>query len=177
MPRFSAPRPATAPALLAVALLAVLAGCDAPPGLNESTLGPSPSPTGLPTGGTAALPPGGSPTLPPGPTPAGQSGQAAAPCTAGPSAKQLLTFLRGSHGLLPQGVTATVRTGPLCADGWQYSQVDVTGHESLQVVTRGEPGALTLVTAGTDVCTIAVRVTAPEGVRRLACDGPQGGAA
>lgn len=64
-----------------------------------------------------------------------------------------------------------VVSGPLCAADWQYTVLDVTGHEQLQVVTRGSGGAPRLVTAGTDVCTVEVRAAGPPGIRNLACEG------
>ena len=59
---------------------------------------------------------------------------------------------------------------PQCAGTWQYSVVTVTGRDPLAVVTRGAPTALTLVTAGTNVCTIPVRTSAPPGIRKVACE-------
>jgi hypothetical protein len=76
--------------------------------------------------------------------------------------------------MLPRDVRVTVRTGPLCAGDWQYTVLAVTGHEELQVVTRGKPTELELVTAGTDVCGVEVRAAAPPGIRTLACDGTPG---
>ncbi|MBM0278810.1 hypothetical protein JM949_27680 [Micromonospora sp. STR1s_6] len=84
-----------------------------------------------------------------------------------------MRLLHGRAGVLPANVRVRVRTGPLCAGEWQFTVLEVTGHEELQVVTRGEPSAPALVTAGTDVCTIEVRATGPAGIRTLACDaGP-----
>jgi hypothetical protein len=62
----------------------------------------------------------------------------------------------------------TVDTGPLCAGTWQYTVVLVPNREPLAVVTRGRPGALELVTAGTNVCSIPVRTEAPIGIRTAA---------
>jgi hypothetical protein len=43
--------------------------------------------------------------------------------------------------------------------------------EPIDVVTRGAPNALTLVTAGTNPCTARVRAEAPQGIRSaLRCD-------
>ena len=71
--------------------------------------------------------------------------------------------------VLPGNVSVRAVDGPLCADGWQYTVLAVSGHEELQAVSRGEPGALRLVTAGTDVCSIQVKAVAPTGIRMLAC--------
>ena len=44
---------------------------------------------------------------------------------------------------------------------WQYTVLNVANSEPLQVITKGSPSALTVVTAGTDPCTIEVTATAP----------------
>jgi hypothetical protein len=90
----------------------------------------------------------------------------AAPCAGRPSGDQVVSVLR-RVGLLTAGVYATVRTGPLCSGSWQYTVIAVVGREPLQVVTKGTPGSLSLVTAGTDVCTVDVRAAAPAGIRSL----------
>ncbi|SCG48379.1 hypothetical protein [Micromonospora halophytica] len=177
---------------LAVAgtLLAVLplAGCGAPPAGGAAVPATSPGVGGPPTLGalpggvpTAVAPvtaapgfppavtsPPTTPLTPPGPTPAA----VATACAGRPSADRVVGLLRGR--VLPADVRVRATTGPLCADGWQYTVLAVTGHEELQVVTRGEPGALRLVTAGTDVCSIEVRAAAPPAVRTLACDAGPG---
>jgi hypothetical protein len=89
---------------------------------------------------------------------------AAVPCAGSPTGEQVIAALRRVAGLLPTTGTVTVRTGPLCAGSWQYTVVEVAGREPLQALTRGEPGALTVVTAGTDVCTVEVRAAAPAGI-------------
>ncbi|MEU4472545.1 hypothetical protein [Micromonospora sp. NPDC023888] len=162
------------PVALAVLAVAVLAGCGAPPELSEPTAapthtaaptasGPSTAPTGPPT----SAPPLGTVT----PTP--DAGLVATACRNGPTGQRVVQLLRGRAGVLPANVRVQVRTGPLCAAEWQYTVLEVTGHEELQVVTRGQANAPVLVTAGTDVCTIEVRATGPAGIRALACDaGP-----
>lgn len=89
-------------------------------------------------------------------------------CGNRPSAEAVLELLR-TEEVLPDGEEATVVDGPLCAGTWQYAVVSVPDREPLQVVTEGEPGQLELVTAGTQVCTVDVRVRAPAGIR-LAAD-------
>ncbi|MFI9529735.1 hypothetical protein [Micromonospora rosaria] len=121
-------------------------------------------------GAPGVVPPGGLPGATTGPPPVG-SGPTATACSNGPSASTVIALVRGRPRLLPTGARAKVQTGPLCADDWHWTMLDVTGHERLQVVTRGKPGAPELVTAGTDVCTAEVRATAPAGIRTLACDG------
>ncbi|WP_238433996.1 hypothetical protein, partial [Micromonospora tarensis] len=119
---------------------------------------------------------GGATAARPGRSAAGKrpgSGVVATACRNGPTGQQVVRLLHGRAGVLPANVRVRVRTGPLCAGEWQFTVLEVTGHEELQVVTRGEPSAPALVTAGTDVCTIEVRATGPAGIRTLACDaGP-----
>ncbi|SCG60017.1 hypothetical protein GA0070614_3140 [Micromonospora coxensis] len=175
---------------VAAALLAALplAACDAPPAGGAAAPVTSPGVGGPPTRGvlpggvptavppvtaTPGFPPGTTPTpttplVPPGPTPAA----VATACAGRPSADRVVGLLRDR--VLPAGVRVRATTGPLCADGWQYTVLAVTGHEALQVVTRGEPGALRLVTAGTDVCSIEVRAAAPPAIRTSACDAGPG---
>ncbi|MFJ5620723.1 hypothetical protein [Micromonospora sp. NPDC093243] len=153
-----------------------LAGCGAPPELRQ------PVPTGTPTGTPSAPTTAPTPALPPATglpsavptapaTPTTDAGLVAAPCRSGPSGQRVIQLLRGRSGVLPDDIRVQVRTGPLCAADWQYTVLAVTGHEELQVVTRGGPGTPELVTAGTDVCTVEVRATGPLGIRTLACDG------
>ncbi|MFC7764406.1 hypothetical protein ACFQY4_45335 [Catellatospora bangladeshensis] len=54
---------------------------------------------------------------------------------------------------------------PVCAGTWQYTVVSIPDREPLQVVTKGAPAVLEVVTAGTDICTIEVRNFAPPGIR------------
>ncbi|MFI0792117.1 hypothetical protein ACH4OY_05345 [Micromonospora rubida] len=164
--------------LLAVASLALAsASCGTPPELRR----PAPAPTatagasaGPTTPATPAVPP--VPVSPPAvPSPTAGSDLVATACREGPSGDRVITLLQGSADVLPRAVGVQVGTGPLCAGDWQYTVLRVTGHEELQVVTRGWPGTLKLVTAGTDVCTIEVRVAGPIGIRTLACDAVPGG--
>ncbi|MEW2430007.1 hypothetical protein AB0877_18530 [Micromonospora sp. NPDC047644] len=157
--------------------VAALAGCGAPPGLAEPTS--VPTHTAAPTPSGPSTPPTTPPTTAPSlgtVTPTPDAGLVATPCRNGPTGQRVLQLLRGRAGVLPANVRVQVRTGPLCAADWQFTVLTVTGHEELQVVTRGEPGSPVLVTAGTDVCTIEVRATSPAGIRALACDaGPANG--
>ena len=156
-----------------VALLA-LAGCGAPPELRQST---SPAGTASPTA-TASPTPSQPPVTgdpPPAPVPLPTpSDLVASPCPAGPTGNRVISLLRGAAHVLPRDVQARVRTGPLCAGDWQYTVLEVIGHEELQVVTKGRPNALKLVTAGTDVCSVEVRAAGPPGIRTLACTGTPG---
>ncbi|WP_229791915.1 hypothetical protein [Micromonospora fulviviridis] len=167
------PRPAHRHLPVALAALLALAGCGAPPELRHPTasattaptISATPTPTLTPTAPvTPTRPTRATPT--PDPT--------ATPCRSGPSADRVVALLRGPARVLPRDVRVTVRTGPLCAEGWQYTVLAVSGHEELQVITRGRPAALELVTAGTDVCGVEVRAAGPSGIRTLACDGTPG---
>ncbi|MEU8015399.1 hypothetical protein AB0B74_05475 [Micromonospora parva] len=171
------PTPAITRVLPMVLAVAVLAGCGAPPGLGEPTVVPThtASPT---TPAPSTAPTTTPPTAPPlaTVTPTADAGLVATACRNGPTGQRVLQLLRGHAGVLPANVRVRVRTGPLCAGDWQFTVLEVTGHEELQVVTRGKPNAPVLVTAGTDVCTIEVRAVSPAGIRTLACDaGPANG--
>ncbi|MET7707134.1 hypothetical protein [Micromonospora sp. NPDC005413] len=153
-----------------------MTGCGSPPELREPTGLPShtaaPTTPGTPTGAPSTAP-STAPTIPPVVTATPDAGLVATACRNGPTGQRVVQLLRGRAGVLPANVRVQVHTGPLCAADWQYTVLEVTGHEELQVVTRGQPTAPTLVTAGTDVCTIEVRATGPAGIRALACDaGP-----
>jgi hypothetical protein len=110
---------------------------------------------------TSAVPP----VLPA--TSSGFPGDYAVPCAGRPDLQAVLAVLRSAR-VLPDAAAATASTGPLCSGTWQYTAVDVSGAGLLQVVTRGEPGTLQLVAAGTDICTATVRSQAPAGIRTVA---------
>ncbi|GIH13102.1 hypothetical protein Raf01_12740 [Rugosimonospora africana] len=71
-------------------------------------------------------------------------------------------------GLVSGNAKLTVKVAPMCAGSWQYTVFTVSGREPLQVVTQGQPGALTLVTAGTNVCSTQVSAQAPAGILSVA---------
>ncbi|WP_027644827.1 hypothetical protein [Salinispora oceanensis] len=157
-----------------VALLAapLMSGCGTPPELrdaqpSQSARSASPNPTDTAPTTAAAPPPTGAPT------PTASNTPVAVRCPAGPSSQQVTALVRGQD-LLPADAQVRALTGPLCADDWHYTLLAVTGYEPLQVVSRGSGTAPRLVTAGTDVCTAEVRVTAPTGIRTLACDAGSG---
>ncbi|MGW0435298.1 hypothetical protein ACWDV4_22505 [Micromonospora sp. NPDC003197] len=157
-----------ATSLLAGAML--LTACGVPPELEppRSTLPTLVSPT-VSGPATPTPPPSVAPTVTSSPT-ARFPESTATDCQGSPSRAQLTALLRREAGLLPAGTQVTVTTGPLCSGDWQYSVVQVPNREPLQVVTKGAPNALTLVAAGTDVCSIPVRVGAPTGIRFIACE-------
>lgn len=169
MPRTPLPAALVA-GLLAVGLGAV-AGCGAERSLD-------PAPRRSPPTATSGPPRAADPRSP-APAPSQPVRLTAAPsmtfpeayavtCAGRPGAEQVLALLRRTAGLLPSGVTVTVLMAPQCAGTWQYTVVSVPDREPLQVVTRGVPTALQLVTAGTNVCTIEVRTQAPRGILTLA---------
>lgn len=129
-------RPVTA--LLTVALLAVLpsTGCAAPPerGVAVPVAPPTPTVTTPPTTSPTILPV--TPTLPPTSAPPTPTVAAVAVACAGrPSADRVIGLLRSD--VLPRNVSVRAVEGPLCADGWQYTVLAVSGHEELQAVSRG----------------------------------------
>ena len=87
-------------------------------------------------------------------------------CAGYPAASTVVALVRSGH-VISRTARVTVTLGPMCAGGWQYTVLSLAGREPLQVVTRGTPAALTLVTAGTDVCTPLVRTQAPPGILSL----------
>jgi hypothetical protein len=146
---------------------ALLAGCGAPPELEAT---PAPQ---LPTSATPAAAPSPAlpadlvlPTTPPvtGSPKLSFAEAQAVPCNGHPTATQVITVVRQKSGLRLGTTTITARTGPLCAGTWQYTLLTVTGQEPLAVVTTSNADSLTLVTAGTNVCSIPVRTGAPPGI-------------
>ncbi|MDG4774224.1 hypothetical protein [Solwaraspora sp. WMMD792] len=169
--------------LISAALLGVsmVAGCGRPPGIGAPTADAVPAPTGMPspTAPPSTAPSGTSTPTPSNPPPVTPSSSASADgfpvavavdCAGRPSAAQVVALLRRTDGLLPPGAQVSVPVAPRCAGSWQYTVVQIPSREPLQVVTEGSPTLFTLVTAGTDVCVIPVRVGAPAGIRTLACE-------
>ncbi|MGC9667134.1 hypothetical protein ACNTMW_11330 [Planosporangium sp. 12N6] len=180
----SRPRTLTGALLVVTAMLLAAAGCgrvervpapygsrSAPPGAASASPddeawpgtgtdpGDGPSPGADPSAGpddpAAGLPGSGYPT----PTP----GATAVPCAGQPGVDQVIAALRRNGGVRPPGTTPRVVTAPVCAGSWQYTVLDFPGQGMLQVVTRGgDP--LTVVTAGTFVCTPEVKGAAPAGI-------------
>ncbi|WP_460845048.1 hypothetical protein [Phytohabitans suffuscus] len=161
----------------AIAVAALATACGVPPELRDppGSVVPSPKtapPTASPPPVASDLPPIGAPSATP------TFGEATAVlCHGQPSATQVMALLQRTSGLLPRNEAAEVRSDtPLCAGSWQYSVIVVRDRDPLLVVTRGAPGSLTLVTAGTNVCNIPVRTSAPAGIRTVACEsGPAPG--
>lgn len=153
------PSPGIAVAVAAVAVL--VAGCGAPPDLAPTPEIPLPRPT------TPAVPSTPGPSLP-GPTPTSTADSSVAvSCDGRPDGNQVLSLLQ-AEDVLPDGTEATIADGPLCAGDWQLTVVRVPDLDPLQVITSGPADDLTLVTAGTEVCTIEVLVHAPPGIRSAA---------
>lgn len=125
-------------------------------------------PTGTyPTGTTTTTPTEAPLTKSPTPTPA-----RAAKCGSQPTGAQILALIKGKPGI--PNKTLQVRDGPFCADTWSFTTVKLAGtgsdeQEPLSVVTSGTGSALTLITAGSDVCNAQVQSSAPAGIRVLAC--------
>jgi len=168
----SAPPATTVARVLTAALLlttgTLLAGCGVPPELAEPPSAIA-APTATPSRtGPATTTPGTQPSIA---TPTATrtfEGLTARDCQGRPTGAQVIDLLRRSD-LLPRNVKVTVEKAPVCAGSWQYTVVRVADHEPLQVVSKGQPTSLDLVTAGTNVCSIPVRVSAPPGIRTRAC--------
>lgn len=156
-----------------VAVMAV-AGCGLmPKGPVRNPDARPPSPSGPPPVSAYSRPPAPPPTptrTTSSPSPSGFQTFVAVACNGKPTGAQVIALLR-RKGVLPAQVTATVTNGPLCAGTWQYTEVSMPDAEPIDVVTRGAPESLALVTAGTDACTAGVRAGAPLGIRTvLRCD-------
>lgn len=153
-----------------------LSGCGTPPELRPKPGSPVPRPSVQPSPSTGLGVPGD--LGPPATTAQGSPApsfaeEVAVNCAGQPRAEQVIALVRRAGGLLDRGVTPTVTAGPLCAGSWQYTELSVPDQEPLLVVSRGAPGDLTLVTAGTNVCSIPVRTGAPVGIRDAAlCPAP-----
>lgn len=153
----SPPARRTGAALMLSAFL--LTGCGPPPQVEPTPDGPLPGP-GTPQAPATPAPDGSGP-VPPTPT-IGED--EAVDCEGSPGEDAVLAVLREAD-LLDADVEVSFLAGPLCAGDWQYAVVSVPDRDPLQVITSGPPDELTLVTAGTEVCTVEVRVHAPQGIR------------
>jgi hypothetical protein len=152
---------------LVAAALCGLTGCGTA-GAPAAVPSPVPAATGSPS--PSPIPLRSLPALPsPSPSSAGPSfadGYAVA-CGGYPALSRVVALLR-SRQVIGRGANLAATVGPLCAGGWQYTVLSEAGREPLQVVTRGTPSALVLVTAGTYVCTAMVRTQAPPGILTVA---------
>ncbi|MET7418124.1 hypothetical protein [Dactylosporangium sp. NPDC005555] len=166
----------TAAAVLAIVSLGcLLSGCtrshdDEGPLLP--TVSPLPARTLSPT-------PVGTPNVPPARTTAAPSASRSpstlpfsdayvSQCNGRPTGEQVIAAVRKARPGLPTGSGLTVKTGPLCAGVWQYTILTVTNSEPLQIMSKGAPASLTIVTAGTDPCSVEVKATAPLALLRTA---------
>jgi hypothetical protein len=149
--------------------LVVVASCESPGGGRVGQPGPvrSASPSTRTPSTTA---PTGAPTRQPSATSIPTFSEVyAVSCAGYPTADQVVAALRRTgSSVLPAGAQVTVQMAPQCSGTWQYTILGVPQRDPLQVITKGAPAALQLVTAGTDVCTIPVLTEAPYGIRTLA---------
>ncbi|GAA0724394.1 hypothetical protein Drose_37695 [Dactylosporangium roseum] len=160
--------PATALAIVALGCL--LTGCTGHDG-DPGPLPPSGAGAGQRPGASTSPTPASTPIVPP--THAPSAGRSASPspstfsevyvvrCNGRPSGEQVIVAVRKFRANLPAGSGVTVQSQPLCAGIWQYTVLNVADREPMQVMTKGSPQALTVVTAGTDPCTVEVKATAP----------------
>jgi hypothetical protein len=155
-------------AVLIVLAASPIAACGRPTASPQGdVLSParrSPRPTATAPATAEQLPPPAPPPVALPPAAGGFAEGVAVPCAGRPGGEQIVALLRRNPGVLPPGANPTVAAGPLCAGTWQYTVVTQPNMDPLQVVSNGAPGALTLVTAGTDVCTPEVKAGAPFGI-------------
>ncbi|WP_432982242.1 hypothetical protein [Dactylosporangium sp. CA-233914] len=95
------------------------------------------------------------------PSPTGFSEAYVSYCNGRPSGDQVIAAVRRFRSNLPSGSGVSVQKAPECAGIWQYTVLNVAESEPLQVITKGDPASLTVVTLGTDPCTVEVRAAAP----------------
>ncbi len=168
---------AAAATCVAVTTCGALAGCGVPPELRPKPGSSVPRPSPVASQPDPPLSPG---ALPPfgddgNPSPARTFAEGVAvPCNGHPSKDEVIALVRRSGGLLPRTGNVAVVKEPYCAGTWQYTVFAVPGKEPLQVVSRGTPDSLRLVTAGTDICSIEVRTSGPPGIRDAALCPPIG---
>jgi predicted small lipoprotein YifL len=168
----SEPKAATGAALLiATAALATIAVATAGCGRVEPLPRPHAGPSTLPAPAVSPSDEAPEDTYPtnseppyPGLTTAAPADASAAPCIGRPSAAQVIAALRRDPDLRPPSTNPRVVAGPVCAGSWQYTLLDFPGQGRLQVVSRGGADSLTIVTAGTYVCTPEVKGAAPAGI-------------
>ncbi|AGL21640.1 hypothetical protein L083_8130 [Actinoplanes sp. N902-109] len=122
---------------------------------------------------TTRYPPPVTRTTTPPTTPATSPPPGAPRCTNGPTAAQVIAAVQGTAGIPDDPLK--VIDGPYCSGSWQFSVVEIAekdaedSDEELAVVTTGKPATLTLIEAGTDVCSTKVQSDAPTGIRVRAC--------
>jgi hypothetical protein len=161
--------------VVTVAAALAVTGCGlAPRGPVRDPNARPPSPSGPTNEPPASHRPVGTPTTRtttiPSASASGFGTLVAVACNGKPTGEQVLSLLR-RNGVVAAQAGARVTNGPLCAGTWQYTVVAMADVEPIDVVTRGAPNALTLVTAGTNPCTARVRAEAPQGIRSaLRCD-------
>lgn len=157
--------------VLVVLLLPLLGGCIRAGGGGDSLLPTPPASSPLPAWQppqTDDVPAPIVTTAAASPTSTGFSDSNVVPCNGTPTGAQVIAVVRRQPSLLPSGATVTVQTGPMCIGTWQYTILVAAGREPLQVLTKGVSPAISFVTAGTDVCTVDVRATAPVALLDLA---------
>ncbi|GAA3449379.1 hypothetical protein [Dactylosporangium matsuzakiense] len=158
-----------AAALAIVSLGCLLTACThheaavAPPSVKPSLLSQEPlapvQPQPLETTPPAAVP---SRSASSSPSPSGFSEAYVAFCNGRPSGEQVIAAVRRVRTGLPGGSGVSIQKAPVCAGVWQYTILNVSDSEPMRVITKGAPTALTVVTLGTDPCTVEVRATAPQ---------------
>ena len=136
----------------------------APPPVKPSLLSQEPLLPALPPAPeatTATADPLASPSTSPSPSATGFPETQVSYCNGRPSGAQVLAAVRKVRSNLPGGSGVKVQKEPVCSGAWQYTVLSVADSEPLRVITKGSPGSLTVVTVGTDPCTVEVRAAAP----------------
>src|SRR3954469_25372452 len=158
---------AGAPAVAIVSLGLLLSACrhqpeSAPPPPKPSLLSQEPlAPVLPPTPEYTADPVVPTRSASASPSPTGFSEAYVTYCNGRPSGAQVIAAVRKVRSNLPTGTGVAVQKEPVCSGVWQYTTLTVTGSEPLRVITKGSPASLTVVTVGTDPCTVEVRAGAP----------------
>lgn len=148
---------------LGLALLLLAGGCGTPPDLRQRGAD-VPVPSKASPTETPAYPPGFTPRATPSPTPSPAPSATpfpvftTAPCGSKPKAEEVIALVKRETAIEP----SKALKGPLCSGTWQYTVLEVPGHDPVQVVTRD---SLKLVASGTEVCSVEVRLQAPSGIK------------
>ncbi len=151
---------------VSLAVVLLLAACGTPPELRQRG-GPLPTPSATEPSETPPYPPGFTPrqspsrSPSPSPSPSPFPEYTTAPCAGRVKAEDVISAVKANTSINP----SKALTGPLCAGTWQYTVVEVSGNDPVQVVTRDNAK---FVVAGTEVCTAEVRLYAPSGIKSIA---------
>jgi hypothetical protein len=156
----------TAPPYVPASAASVAPVTEIPPAPTVATLPPVPTAT-LPPPIYTTVPATVPTTTSPTPTPAH-----APACLGEPTGVQILAKLKSREGVPTKPLK--VDQGPFCSGDWSFTTVEIDGQneddlEPLMVLATGKGATLTVLAAGSDVCSNRVQTEAPAGIRVLAC--------